>query len=48
MNRPVKKVSYLVIFCSCVFQSFQHCDTSLGEEKAKLSAFRAFVRFVLV
>ena len=31
-------------FCFCVFQSI----TSLGEERANLSAFRTFVRFVLV
>ena len=35
-------MSYRVSFCSCVFQ------TSLGEERANLSAFRTFVRFVLV
>ena len=30
-------------FCSCLFQI-----TSLGEERANLSAFHTFVRFVLV
>ena len=35
-------------FCSCVFQSFSIAITSLGEERANLSAFRTFVRFVLV
>ena len=36
-------MSYLVLFCSHVFQSF-----SLGEERANLSSFREFFRFVLV
>ena len=42
--------SYLVSFCSCVFffSSFSIAITSLGEERANLSAFRRFVRFVLV
>ena len=35
---------YIVSFFSCVFQSI----TSFGEERANLSAFRTFVRFVLV
>ena len=39
---------YLVSFCSCVFRPFSIAITSLGEEKAYLSAFRTFVRFVLV
>ena len=39
---------YLVLFCSCVFSPFSIAITSLGEEKANLSAFRTFVRFVLV
>ena len=34
--------SCLVLFRSCIFQSFQHCDNSLGEERANLSAFRTF------
>ena len=38
----------LVLFCSCVFSPFSIAITSLGEERANLSAFRAFVRFVLV
>ena len=33
-----------MLFSSCVFQSF----TSLGEERANLSALRTFVRFALV
>ena len=37
-------MSYLVLFCSCVFSPF----TSLGEERANLGAVRTFVRFVLV
>ena len=35
-------------FCSRVFQSFSIAITSLGEERANLSASRTFVRFVLV
>ena len=41
-------MSFRVSFCSCVFQSFSIAITSLGEERAILSAFRTFVRFVLV
>ena len=41
-------VSCRVSFCSCVFSPFSIAITSLGEERANLSAFRAFVRFVLV
>ena len=41
-------MSYLVSFCSCVFSPFSIAITSLGEERANLSAFRTFVRFVLV
>ena len=43
-------MSYHVLFCSCVFFSpFSITITSLGEERAaNLSAFRTFVRFVLV
>ena len=42
-------MSYLVSFCSCVFLSpFSIAITSLGEERANLSVFRTFVRFVLV
>ena len=41
-------MSYLVTFCSCVFRPFSIAITSLGEERANLSAFRTFVRFVLV
>ena len=41
-------MSYLVSFCSCVFQSFSIAISSLGKEKANLSAFHTFVRFVLV
>ena len=37
--------SCLVIFCSCVFSIV---ITSLGEERANLSAFRMFVRLALV
>ena len=39
---------FRVQFCSCVFSPFSIAITSLGEERAKLSAFRVFVRFVLV
>ena len=41
-------MSYLVLFCSCVFSPFSITITSLGKERANLSAFRTFVRFVLV
>ena len=41
-------MSDLVSFCSCVFSHFSIAITSLGEEKANISAFRTFVRFVLV
>ena len=39
-------MSYLVSFCSCVFQSFYHYDYLAW--RANLRAFRTFVRFVLV
>ena len=39
----------VVLFCSCVFfNHFSIAITSLGEERASLGAFRAFVRFALV
>ena len=41
-------ISFRVSFCSCVFSPFSIAITSLGEETANLSAFRTFVRFVLV
>ena len=41
-------MSYLVLFCSWFFSPFSIAITSLGEERANLSAFRTFVRFVLV
>ena len=41
-------MSFHVSFCSCVFSPFSIASTSLGEERANLSAFRTFVRFVLV
>ena len=43
-------MSYFVSFCSCVwnFSPFSIAITSLEEERANLSAFRTFVRFVLV
>ena len=41
-------MSYLVLFCSCVFSPFSIAITSLGEESANLSAFRTFFRFALV
>ena len=37
-----------VSFCSCDFSLFNIAITSLGEERANLSAFGTFVRFVLV
>ena len=41
-------MSFHVPFSSCVFSPFSIAITSLGEERANLSAFRTFVRFVLV
>ena len=41
-------MSYLVLFCFCVFSSFSIAITSLGEERANFSVFRMFVRFALV
>ena len=41
-------MSFRVSFCSCVFSSFSIAIISLWEERANLSAFRTFVRFVLV
>ena len=41
-------MSYHVSFYSCIFSSFSIAITSLGEERTNLSAFRTFVRFVLV
>ena len=37
-----------VILFLCFFSPFSIAITSLGEERANLSAFRTFVRFVLV
>ena len=37
-----------VILFLCVFSPFSIAVTSLGEKRANLSAFRTFVRFVLV
>ena len=36
-------MSFRVSFCSCVFTPFSIAITSLGEERANLSAFRTFV-----
>ena len=41
-------MSYLVFFVLVFFSPFSIAITSLGEERANLSAFRTFVRFVLV
>ena len=41
-------MSCLVLFCSCVFSPFSIAITSLGKERANISAFRTFVRFALV
>ena len=42
-------MSYLKLFCSRVFFSpFSISITSLGKERANLSAFRTFVGFALV
>ena len=46
--RAICCMSFHVSFCSCVFSPFSIAITSLGEERANLSAFRTFVRFVLV
>ena len=37
-----------MLHCSCVFSPFSIAITSLGEERANLSAFRTFVRFAFV
>ena len=40
---------FIIVFFYCVFQSFQYCDyLAWGRERANLSAFRTFVRFMLV
>ena len=41
-------MSYLVSFCSCLPSPFSIAITSLGGERANLSAFRTFVKFMLV
>ena len=41
-------MSYLVSFCSLFFSPFSIAIISLCDERANLSAFRTFVRFVLV
>ena len=41
-------MSFRVSFCFVFFSPFSIAITSLGEERASLGAFRAFVRFVLV
>ena len=41
-------MSFHVSFCICVFSPYGVAITSLGEERANLSAFRTFVRFVFV
>ena len=38
----------LYVFLCAIFSPFSIAITSLGEERANLSAFRTFVRFVLV
>ena len=38
----------ILFLCCCFFSPFSIAITSLGEERANLSAFRTFVRFVLV
>ena len=37
-----------MLFCSCVFSPFSIAITSLGEERANLSAFHTFARFAHV
>ena len=41
-------MSFRVSFCSYFFSPFSIAITSLGEEKANLSTFRTFARFVIV
>ena len=41
-------ISYHVLFVLVFFSPFNIANTSLGEERANLSAFRTFVRFALV
>ena len=41
-------MSYLVLFHYCVFSPFSIAITSLGEDRAYLSAFGTSVRFALV
>ena len=41
-------MSFHVSFVLVFFSPFSIAITSLGEERANLSAFRMFVRFVLV
>ena len=41
-------MSFHVSLCSCVFSPFSIAITSLRKERANLSAFRTFVRFVFV
>ena len=38
----------MILIYQIVFSPFSIAITSLGEERANLSAFRMFVRFVLV
>ena len=42
------RMSFLCHFVLVFFSPFSIAITSLGEERANLSAFRTFVRFVLV
>ena len=44
----VVHMSFRVSFVLVFFSLFSIAITSLGEERANLSAFRTFVRFVLV
>ena len=39
---------YVILFLFFFFSPFSIVITSLGEERSNLSAFRTFVRFVLV
>ena len=49
-NEAICCMSFRVSFCSRLvfFSPFSIAITSLGEERANFSAFRTFVRFVLV
>ena len=47
-RRFVLSLALCYFVLACIFQSFSIAITSLGEERANLSAFRTFVQFTLV